>query len=98
MTSKLLCSAFGRADKTLFNNGMNRQMRNFFAYLRIAFNKVDTQRLEEIGPNRLCAEWYGTNFILIFVQIEQRSKNNNSLIISDFFSYFLKDCEKWRCN
>lgn len=57
MTSKLLCSAFGGADRIMFSSGINRQMRNFFAYLRIAFNKVDTQRLEEVGPNRLCAEW-----------------------------------------
>lgn len=58
MTSKLLYTAFGRPDRTLFNNGMNRQMRNFFAYLRIAFNKVDEQRLQQVGPDRLCAEWY----------------------------------------
>lgn len=57
MTSKLLCSAIGRADKTLFSSGVSRQMRNFFAYLRVAFNKVDAQRLEEVGPDRLCAEW-----------------------------------------
>lgn len=57
MTSKLLCSAIGRADRTLLTCGVNRQMRNFFAYLRIAFNKVDAQRLQEVGPDRLCAEW-----------------------------------------
>lgn len=33
------------------------QTRNFFAYLRIAFNSVDQQRLQEVGPDRLCAEW-----------------------------------------
>lgn len=47
-----------KADKTLLTSGVNRQMRNFFAYLRVAFNKVDEQRLEEVGPDRLCAEWY----------------------------------------
>lgn len=57
MTSKFLYSAFGRADQTFLNSNVNRQMRNFFAYLRVAFNKVDTQRLEEVGPDRLCAEW-----------------------------------------
>lgn len=57
MTSKLLYSAIGRADRTLLTCGVNRQMRNFFAYLRIAFNKVDAQRLQEVGPDRLCAEW-----------------------------------------
>lgn len=33
------------------------QTRNFFAYLRVAFNGVDQQRLQEVGPDRLCAEW-----------------------------------------
>lgn len=33
------------------------QTRNFFAYLRIAFNSVDQERLQEVGPDRLCAEW-----------------------------------------
>lgn len=57
MTSKFLYSAIGRADKTFISSSVSRQMRNFFGYLRIAFNKVDTQRLEEVGPDRLCAEW-----------------------------------------
>lgn len=33
------------------------QYRNFFPYLRIAFNQVDTERLKDVGPDRLCAEW-----------------------------------------
>lgn len=57
MTSKLLYSAFGRTDRTLLTSDVNRQMRNFFAYLRVAFNKVDAHRLEEVGPDRLCGEW-----------------------------------------
>lgn len=32
--------------------------RTLFAYLHVAFNKVDQSRLEEVGPDRLCAEWY----------------------------------------
>lgn len=31
--------------------------RHFFAYFRIAFNTVDGDRLKEVGPDRLCAEW-----------------------------------------
>lgn len=58
MTSKLLYGAIGRGDRTLINCRINQQMRNFFGYLRVAFNKVDAQRLEEVGPDRLCAEWY----------------------------------------
>lgn len=39
-------------------NAVNlRLQRNFFAYLRIAFNQVDEGRLAEVGPDRLCAEW-----------------------------------------
>lgn len=57
MTSKFLYSAIGRADKTIISSSVSRQMRHFFAYLRIAFNKVDAERLKEVGPDRLCAEW-----------------------------------------
>lgn len=35
----------------------HQQTRTFFAYFRIAFNSVDTDRLAEVGPDRLCAEW-----------------------------------------
>lgn len=52
------------ALRTLFSAGfssirqINRQQeRNFFGYLRIAFNRVDESRLKEVGPDRLCAEW-----------------------------------------
>lgn len=31
--------------------------RPFFGYFRIAFNSVDKDRLLEVGPDRLCAEW-----------------------------------------
>lgn len=34
-----------------------QQTRTFFAYFRIAFNSVDSHRLAEVGPDRLCAEW-----------------------------------------
>lgn len=57
MTSQFLYSTIGRADKTFISSGVSRQMRHFFGYLRVAFNKVDAQRLEEVGPDRLCAEW-----------------------------------------
>lgn len=49
--------------KTIFSqsnvkNTVNLSLqRNLFAYLRIAFNKVDEARLAEVGPDRLCAEW-----------------------------------------
>lgn len=31
--------------------------RNLWAYVAIAFNKVDNDRLSLVGPDRLCAEW-----------------------------------------
>ncbi|KAH8321596.1 hypothetical protein KR074_010079 [Drosophila pseudoananassae] len=31
--------------------------RAIWGYVAIAFNQVDAQRLEKVGPNRLCAEW-----------------------------------------
>lgn len=31
--------------------------RHFFGYFRIAFNTVDVDRLQKVGPDRLCAEW-----------------------------------------
>lgn len=34
-----------------------QQFRPFFGYFRIAFNSVDKDRLLEVGPDRLCAEW-----------------------------------------
>lgn len=43
--------------KTIKNAVNTPLQRNFFAYLRIAFNKVDEGRLAEVGPDRLCSEW-----------------------------------------
>lgn len=31
--------------------------RNLWGYVSIAFNRVDTDRLQLVGPNRTCAEW-----------------------------------------
>lgn len=33
------------------------QIRTFWEYVNIAFNRVDADRLKEVGPDRLCAEW-----------------------------------------
>lgn len=32
-------------------------IRPFFAYFRVSFNTVDEDRLLQVGPDRLCAEW-----------------------------------------
>lgn len=31
--------------------------RNVWGYVDIAFNRVDTERLKTVGPDRMCAEW-----------------------------------------
>lgn len=31
--------------------------RHLWGYVAIAFNRVDTDRLKLVGPNRICAEW-----------------------------------------
>lgn len=31
--------------------------RNFWAWLNIIFNRVDEQRIQQFGPDRVCAEW-----------------------------------------
>lgn len=36
---------------------LRQDRRHFFAYFRVAFNSVDGDRLKEVGPDRLCAEW-----------------------------------------
>ncbi|XP_054088897.1 ATP synthase subunit s, mitochondrial [Zeugodacus cucurbitae] len=35
----------------------NLQKRALWGYVAIAFNKVDSERLSKVGPDRLCAEW-----------------------------------------
>lgn len=54
---RLLCSAIGKCNKSFIGHDVNYQIRSFFAILRVAFNRVDSQRLKEVGPDRLCAEW-----------------------------------------
>lgn len=54
---RLLGSTLAKHSGTRVDRDVGQQMRGFFAYLRVAFNQVDKQRLEEIGPDRLCAEW-----------------------------------------
>ncbi|XP_055855028.1 ATP synthase subunit s, mitochondrial [Episyrphus balteatus] len=37
--------------------GQNIKSRQLWAYVAIAFNKVDHDRLKLVGPDRMCAEW-----------------------------------------
>ncbi|XP_075975459.1 ATP synthase subunit s, mitochondrial isoform X2 [Anticarsia gemmatalis] len=35
----------------------NKQVRSFWEYVNMMFNKPDTDRLKQFGPDRTCAEW-----------------------------------------
>lgn len=52
-TARFLKRSAAKQPATIITN----QYRNFFPYLRIAFNAVDMDRLKAVGPDRLCAEW-----------------------------------------
>ncbi|XP_071858871.1 ATP synthase subunit s, mitochondrial [Bombus fervidus] len=41
---------------SLIQNTRN-QSRPFFYWLTVVFNRVDADRIKEIGPDRACAEW-----------------------------------------
>lgn len=47
-------------DKILKIAGINTNFqfkRHLWPYVNIAFNRVDLQRLQDVGPDRTCAEW-----------------------------------------
>lgn len=54
---RILASSLGKYGGPQINRNVGQQTRDFFALLRAAFNRVDIQRLKEVGPDRLCAEW-----------------------------------------
>ena len=37
------------------------QQKSLWGYVAIAFNRVDADRLKQVGPDRLCAEWLMKN-------------------------------------
>lgn len=46
--------------QNIATNGMKSpdlQNKSLWGYVAIAFNRVDTDRLLQVGPDRLCAEW-----------------------------------------
>ncbi|KAL5277929.1 ATP5S family protein [Megaselia abdita] len=51
--------------------------RNLWAYVAIAFNRVDAERLKLVGPDRLCAEWV--------------LKNGGAIEFSEIAGRFIKD-------
>lgn len=54
--------------------------RNFWAWLNIIFNQVDTERRKLLGPDRTCAEWILRNGGSIkFVGVKEFLSNYNNL-------------------
>lgn len=35
----------------------NNQVRTFWEYVNMMFNKPDPDRIQQVGPDRACAEW-----------------------------------------
>lgn len=44
-------------NSNIFVNVIQNQNRCLWAYVKLAFNRVDKDRLKLVGPDRLCAEW-----------------------------------------
>ena len=42
---------------SVLKNVSNKNSRNLFSWLHPFFNKVDRNRIKEVGPDRACAEW-----------------------------------------
>lgn len=42
---------------TTFKSAQLNNVRNLWTYVARAFNLVDSARLQQVGPDRLCAEW-----------------------------------------
>ncbi|EAT39393.1 AAEL008790-PA [Aedes aegypti] len=54
--------------------------RNFWGWINMMFNRVDTARLKVVGPDRLCAEWLLRNGARAkFVNIPHEQVNYNLL-------------------
>lgn len=53
--------------------------RHFFGYFRIAFNTVDADRLQKVGPDRLCAEWLLKNGGAVSFAGKSMHKDYNTL-------------------
>ncbi|XP_055903009.1 ATP synthase subunit s, mitochondrial [Eupeodes corollae] len=55
--------------------------RDLWAYVAIAFNKVDQERLKLVGPDRMCAEWVLKNGGAVsFVQAPGRLLQDYNLL------------------
>lgn len=72
--------------KNITSNGLKLQQQNTtifqarcqWGYVDIAFNRVDADRLQIVGPDRLCAEWILKNGCAI------RTVEDQSRIIKDY--------------
>lgn len=61
-----------------FSSNLRPLHRNLMWLVHSAFNKVDTKRLGDVGPDRLCAEWVLKNGGTI------RFADNPDCLISDY--------------
>ncbi|KAJ8683894.1 hypothetical protein QAD02_019686 [Eretmocerus hayati] len=50
-----LCMNIHRYDTSLLRNQITK--RHFFRWLIVIFNGPDERRIQQVGPNRACAEW-----------------------------------------
>lgn len=64
--------------------------RNVWGYVNIAFNKVDIDRLNIVGPERLCAEWIIKNGGAIRFTGNPKVLVKQYDLLSDNFGFALK--------
>lgn len=59
--------------------------RSFYAWLNNIFNKVDPERIKEVGPDRACAEWLlRCGATVKWKEKEKELKDYNSLPVGNF--------------
>ena len=67
---------------------------NFFGWLLPYFNQVDYHRLEQVGPDRACAEWLLKNGAHVkWVDSEKFVKDYNSLPVSGGRSWKVQEVD-----
>lgn len=67
-------------SKTIKSISKSPQRKLLWGYVAIAFNRVDTDRLQLVGPNRICAEWVLKNGGAV------RFKNQQTILFSNYNS------------
>lgn len=57
----------------------NKQVRHFWEYVNMMFNKPDADRIKQLGPDRACAEWVLRNGGKVVWESGQKLANYNLL-------------------